>query len=427
MVTQLDQPRGVRIRLAIEELGPIFVKFGQSLSTRQDLLPADIGRELTRLQDEVPPFPTEQALAEIERSFGQPASQLFASFEHEALAAASIAQVHAARLHSGEDVVVKILRPNVRELVRRDLEVMYALARLAERWWPESRRLRPVDIVAEYDKTIINELDLLREAANATQLRRNWLGSPLIYVPQVYFDYCRQSVMVMERIHGIPIDDMEALKAAGVNIPRLAANGVEIFFTQVFRDNFFHADMHPGNIFVDATNPEYPRYAAVDFGIVGSLSERDSRYLAGNFMAFFERDYYRVAKLHVDSGWVPAGTRVDELEAAVRTRLRTDLQQTAERHFLRSCAVATAQHRATLRHGGADPADPAAEDAGAGRRPRPRALPRSGYLANRQTGAQGLDARPDRPAGDTAPAAARLAGPALCAGEAAAGGPQTGG
>jgi ubiquinone biosynthesis protein len=317
--SQLDQPRGVRIRLAIEELGPIFVKFGQSLSTRQDLLPADIGRELTRLQDEVPPFPTEQALAEIESSFGQPASQLFASFEHEPLAAASIAQVHGARLRSGEDVVVKILRPQVRELVCRDLEVMYALARLAERWWPESRRLRPVDIVAEYEKTILNELDLVREAANAAQLRRNWQGSPLIYVPQVYFDYCRKSVMVMERIHGIPIDDMEALTAAGVNIPRLAANGVEIFFTQVFRDNFFHADMHPGNIFVDATNPEYPRYAAVDFGIVGSLSERDSRYLAGNFMAFFERDYYRVAKLHVDSGWVPAGTRVDELEAAVRS------------------------------------------------------------------------------------------------------------
>ncbi|MEZ5564090.1 MAG: ubiquinone biosynthesis regulatory protein kinase UbiB [Gammaproteobacteria bacterium] len=311
--------RGIRIRQSLEDLGPIFVKFGQSLSTRQDLLPPDIGRELSRLQDQVPPFPAEVALAEVERHFGCSADSLFASFERDALAAASIAQVHAARLHTGEDVVVKLLRPRVRELIEQDLEVMYALARLAQRWWPEARRLRPVDVVAEYEKTIINELDLLREAANAAQLRRNWDGSPLIYVPQVYFDYCRTGVLVMERIRGIPIDDMSALRAAGVNIPRLATNGVEIFFTQVFRDNFFHADMHPGNIFVDATDPAFPRYAAVDFGIVGSLEERDRRYLAENFLAFFDRDYYRVARLHVDSGWVPIGTRVSELESAVRT------------------------------------------------------------------------------------------------------------
>jgi ubiquinone biosynthesis protein len=316
---RFDAPRGVRIRQALEDLGPIFVKFGQSVSTRQDLLPADIGQELTRLQDEVPPFPAEQALAEVERSFGAHAEAVFASFDREALAAASIAQVHAARLHSGEDVVVKILRPRVRQLIEQDLEVMYALARLAQRWWPEARRLRPVAVVGEYEKTILNELDLLREAGNANQLRRNWNGSPLIYVPKVYFDYCRTGVMVMERVRGIPVDDMAALKAAKVNIPKLAANGVEIFFTQVFRDNFFHADMHPGNIFVDATHPENPRYAAVDFGIVGTLDERDRRYLAENFLAFFDRDYYRVAKLHVDSGWVPAGTRVDELESAVRT------------------------------------------------------------------------------------------------------------
>jgi ubiquinone biosynthesis protein len=314
-----EATRGARIRQALEDLGPIFVKFGQSVSTRQDLLPPDIGLELTKLQDEVPPFPGEQALAEVERRFGQPADSLFASFDRDALAAASIAQVHAARLHSGEDVVVKVLRPRVQELIEQDLEVMYALARLAVRWWPEVRRLRPVEVVAEYEKTILNELDLLREAANAAQLRRNWQGSPLIYVPKVYFEYCRTSVMVMERIRGIPVDDMAALKAARVNIPRLAANGVEIFFTQVFRDNFFHADMHPGNIFVDASNPDSPRYCAVDFGIVGSLEERDRRYLAENFLAFFDRDYYRVAKLHVDSGWVPAGTRVDELESAVRT------------------------------------------------------------------------------------------------------------
>jgi ubiquinone biosynthesis protein len=315
----VEGPRGERIRRALEDLGPIFVKFGQSLSTRQDLLPPDVGRELAKLQDEVPPFPAELALAEVEASYGAPAETVFASFDREALAAASIAQVHAATLHSGEDVVVKLLRPRVRQLIQQDLEVMYTVARLAWRWWPEARRLRPVEVVREYEKTILNELDLLREATNAAQLRRNWQGSPLIYVPKIYFDYCRPSVLVMERIRGIPIDDMEALRAAKVNIPKLAANGVEIFFTQVFRDNFFHADMHPGNIFVDASDPENPRYAAVDFGIVASLDERDSRYLAANFLAFFDRDYYRVAKLHVDSGWVPAGTRVDELESAVRT------------------------------------------------------------------------------------------------------------
>lgn len=310
---------GIRLRQALEELGPIFVKFGQSISTRQDLLPPEVGRELARLQDEVPPFPAADALAEVERAFGQPADTLFAHFEPEALAAASIAQVHAATLRTGEDVVVKILRPGVAELIARDLEVMYSLARLAERYWPEARRLRPLEVVAEYEKTILNELDLKREAANAAQLRRNWEGSPLIYVPAVYFDYCRANVMVMERIRGIPIDDMEGLRRAGVNIPRLAANGVRIFFTQVFRDNFFHADMHPGNIFVDATDPANPRYAAVDFGIVGTLEEGDRRYLAENLLAFFDRDYYRVARLHVDSGWVPPETRVDELEAAVRT------------------------------------------------------------------------------------------------------------
>ena len=313
------EPRGVRLRKALEDLGPIFVKFGQSLSTRQDLLAPDIGRELSKLQDEVPPFPTEQALAEVERSFGAPAETVFAAFDREPLAAASIAQVHAARLHSGEDVVVKVLRPRVREMIEQDLEVMFAVAELAYRWWPEARRLRPREVVAEYEKTILNELDMLREAANATQLRRNWPDSPIIYVPRVYFDYCRPNVLVQERVRGIPIDDMDALRAAGVDIPKLAANGVEIFFTQVFRDNFFHADMHPGNIFVDATDPANPRYCAVDFGIVGSLEPRDRQYLAENFLAFFDRDYRRVAQLHVDSLWVPAGTRVDELESAVRT------------------------------------------------------------------------------------------------------------
>jgi len=314
-----SQPRGVRLREALQELGPIYVKFGQSVSTRQDLLPPDIGQELAKLQDQVPPFPPEQALAEVARAYGRPAGEVFASFEEQALAAASIAQVHAARLPGGEDVVVKILRPRVREQVEQDLEVLYAVARLAGRWWRDSRRLRPVELVAEYEKTILNELDLMRETANAAQLRRNFEGDPKLYVPQVYWDYCRPSVMVMERIHGIPIDDMAALQAAKVNIPRLAANGVAIFFTQVFRDNFFHADMHPGNIFVDARDPECPKYCAVDFGIVGTLGESDRRYLAQNFLAFFDRDYQRVAQLHVDSRWVPPGTRVDEFESAIRS------------------------------------------------------------------------------------------------------------
>jgi len=317
--TPTEVPRGVRIREALQELGPIYVKFGQSLSTRQDLLPPDIGRELAKLQDKVPPFPADPAAAAVSAAYGQPAHEVFAAFESEALAAASIAQVHAARLHGGEEVVVKILRPGVRERIEEDLEVLYAIARLADRYSTEARRLRPVEVVSEYEKTILNELDLLREAANAAQLRRNWEDSDMMYVPQVYWDYCRDEVLVIERIHGIPIADMEALRASGADIRKLAANGVEIFFTQVFRDNFFHADMHPGNIFIQVHDPENPRYAAVDFGIVGTLSARDRRYLSGNFIAFFDRDYDEVARLHVDSGWVPRDTPVDELSAAVRT------------------------------------------------------------------------------------------------------------
>ncbi len=314
-----DAPRGERIREALQELGPIYVKFGQSVSTRQDLLPEDIGAELAKLQDQVPPFSAELAKQYIERSYGQPADEIFATFEPEALAAASIAQVHAATLKSGEDVVVKLLRPNVREQIERDLEVMYALAALAQKYSADAKRLRPIEVVAEYEKTILNELDMMREAANAAQLRRNFKGSKQLYVPDVYFDYCRDDVLVLERIYGIPISDMDTLRSVNANIKALASNGVEIFFTQVFRHNFFHADMHPGNIFVDISDPENPLYCAVDFGIMGTLDERDRRYLAGNFLAFFDRDYYRVAKLHIDSGWVPADTRVDELESAVRT------------------------------------------------------------------------------------------------------------
>lgn len=314
-----DKPRAVRIREALQELGPVYVKFGQSVSTRQDILPEDIGSELAKLQDKMPPFSGTEALAQISEIYGRPAGEVFAEFDSEALAAASIAQVHVARLHSGEEVVVKLLRPGVREQIQRDLEVMYALARLTKRYWKDARRLRPVEVVAEYEKTIFNELDLMREAANASQLKRNFEGSDMLYVPAVYWDYCRPRAMVMERIHGVPISDMDSLRAAGTDIPKLAANGVEIFFTQCFRHNFFHADMHPGNIFVDITDPANPKYAAVDFGIIGTLDDRDRRYLAENFMAFFDRDYHRVARLHVDSGWVPPDTRVDEFESAIRT------------------------------------------------------------------------------------------------------------
>ncbi|MEE8237663.1 MAG: ubiquinone biosynthesis regulatory protein kinase UbiB [Gammaproteobacteria bacterium] len=312
-------PLGVRIRQALEELGPIFVKFGQAVSTRGDLLPTDIARELVKLQDRVPPFDSDIALSLLEQAFGAPADEVFAEFERQPLAAASVAQVHSARLESGETVVVKILRPGVRKQIQRDLEVLYAIAELAERYWQHGPRLRPVEVVGEFEKTLYRELDLMREAANAAQLRRNFEGSPLLYVPEIYWDYCRPDVLTMERISGIPISDIDELRARGTNIARLAENGVEIFFTQVFQHNFFHADMHPGNIFVDVEDPEQPRYVAVDFGIVGSLSARDRHYLAANFLAFFQRDYYRIAKLHVDSGWVPSNTRVDELESAVRS------------------------------------------------------------------------------------------------------------
>ena len=311
--------RGERLRLALQELGPIFVKFGQAVSTRRDLLPADIANELAKLQDRVPPFPGAVAREIIERAHGRPVTETFATFDETPLAAASIAQVHTANLPDGTEVVVKVLRPGMNEVIKRDLEVLYALARLAQRYWSESRRLRPLEIVAEYEKTILDELDLMREAANASQLKRNFLGSDLLYVPEIHWDYCRINVMVMERIHGVPISDMERLRAAGTDIAQLAENGVRIFFTQVFRHNFFHADMHPGNIFVLLNDPRNPRYAAVDFGIVGTLDPRDQSYLAENFLAVFDRDYRRVALLHVESGWVPPGTRVDEMESAIRT------------------------------------------------------------------------------------------------------------
>jgi ubiquinone biosynthesis protein len=311
--------RAERLRLALEELGPIFIKFGQALSTRRDLLPPDIADELARLQDRVPPFPGEVARAAIEQSFGKPITELFSQFELKPLAAASIAQVHVARLANEREVIVKVLRPEMRAVIERDLEVLDTLAALAARWWPEAHRLRPAEIVREYRKTILDELDLLREAANASQLKRNFAGSSLLYVPEIYWDLCRADVMVMERIRGVPIGELARLRELGIDFRRLAENGVEIFFTQVFRHNFFHADMHPGNIFVLTDDPLHPRYAAVDFGIVGTLDLKDQRYLAENFLAVFDRNYRRVAELHIESGWVPRTTRVDEMESAVRT------------------------------------------------------------------------------------------------------------
>ncbi len=312
-------PVGERIRLALQELGPIFVKFGQAISTRRDLLPPDIADELAKLQDAVPPFPVSQALEILNAAYGKDVNEVFQRFDAEPLAAASIAQVHTARLHDDTEVIVKILRPGVEQQIESDLAVLRLIAGLADRYWEHGKRLRPLEVVDEYEHTILDELDLMREAANSAQLKRNFDGSDQLYVPEIYWDYCRPEAMVQERIYGTPISDMETLRAAGTNIKRLAENGVEIFFTQVFRHNFFHADMHPGNIFVLTEDPEHPKYAAVDFGIVGTLSPDDQRYLAENFLAFFDRNYYRIAKLHLDSGWVPPDTRVDQLEAAVRT------------------------------------------------------------------------------------------------------------
>jgi len=305
----------VRIRLALEELGPIFVKFGQILSTRRDLLPNDIADELARLQDAVPPFPGAQARKIIEQAFGHPVGRILDEFQETPLASASIAQVHTARLKNGKQVVVKVLRPDIAKVIRRDVGLLYIIAGLAGRYWKEGRRLRPVEVVRDYEKTILDELDLQREAANAAQLRRNWQDSKLLYVPEIYWDLTRRNVLVMERIFGTPVGDIAALKAQGIRMKQLGEQGVEIFFTQVFRDNFFHADMHPGNIFVEPDG----RYIAVDFGIVGSLTTEDQRYLADNLLAFFNRDYHRVAELHVESEWVPKETRVDEFESAIRS------------------------------------------------------------------------------------------------------------
>jgi ubiquinone biosynthesis protein len=307
-----------RLRLCIESLGPIFIKFGQMLSTRHDLLGEDIVAELEKLLDQVPPFPLGQARSIVEQELGKPIEQAFRSFDENVLASASIAQVYSAVLPEGESVVVKIVRPNIEARITQDIQLLMVLARLADRYWREASRLKPIKIVEEFEKTLLNELDLVREAANASELRRHFEGSNDLYVPKVYWDYCKTRVMVMERIEGIPVSDIEQLRQHNINLEVLSRKGVEVFFTQVYQNNYFHADMHPGNIFVSPDNPDDPKYIAVDFGIMGGLSTPDQRYLAENFVAFFNRDYRRVAELHVDSGWVDSDTRIDEFEAAIR-------------------------------------------------------------------------------------------------------------
>ena len=311
-------PRARRIRLALEELGPIFVKLGQVLSTRRDFLPDDIGDELTLLQDKVKPFSSDLARQQIEATLNDSVEVLFKSFEHEPIASASIAQVHGAVLHDDTEVVIKVLRPGIAETIERDVSLMFVLADIAATILPDGRRLRPREVVAEYERTIYGELDLVAEATNAVVLRNNFKDSSTLYIPEIYWDLTRSSVMVQERIDGIPIRDIKAMEEIGMDMKKLAEYGVEIFYTQVFDHNFFHADMHPGNIFVSRENPQEPQYIAVDFGIIGSLTEDDQRYIGENLLAFFQRDYRRVAQLHIDSGWVPRDTRVSELEAGVR-------------------------------------------------------------------------------------------------------------
>jgi ubiquinone biosynthesis protein len=309
------EPRGVRIRRALEDLGPIYVKFGQALSTRKDLLPEDIADELVKLQDRVPPFASETAQQIIEKSLNLSINQAFAEFDPIPLASASVAQVHTATLHSGEKVIVKVLRPDIAEKIKSDVGLLYELAKIAERFWSDAKRLRALEVVAEFEKTTLDELDLVKEASNASTIRRNFEGSESLYIPEVHWEYTRKKVMVMERIYGIPVGDIEQLRANHADFKKLAERGVEIFFTQVFRDNFFHADMHPGNVFVQLPD----KYLAVDFGIMGSLSVSDQRYLAENFLAFFNRDYRRVAEMHIESGWVPSHTRLEEFESAIRS------------------------------------------------------------------------------------------------------------
>ena len=314
-----DAPRGERLRLALNEMGPIYVKFGQILSTRRDMIPGDIADELALLQDQVPPFPGKEAREIVEKALEKSVEELFQSFDTQPLASASIAQVHAATLPEGDRVVVKVVRPGIRKQLRRDIDLLYAMAGLAEKYWEGGQRVRPHEFVREFETFVFDELDMYREASNASLLRSNFEGSKDLYIPEIYWPYCREQVLVMERVSGMPVNDIEGLREKGVNLDRLAQIGIRVFYTQVFRDNLFHADMHPGNILVDVTDPENASYIALDFGIVASLTPKDLYYISENFMALFNRDYFRVAQLHIDAGWVPHDTRVQELEAAIRT------------------------------------------------------------------------------------------------------------
>jgi len=315
-----NAPRGERLRLALQDLGPIFVKIGQVLSTRRDLLPEDIADELAKLQDQVAPFPSEQALELIKQQFApESIDDLFQHIDKEPLASASIAQVHAATLLDGTDVIIKLVRPNIEHTIQRDIDLLHVIAGLAERYWSEGKRLRPSEVVTEIEKNLFDELDMLREAASASQLKRNFADSALLYVPEIHWSLTKAKLMVQERIYGVPISDIKSLEQHNIDLQRLAEMGVEIFFTQVFKHSFFHADMHPGNIMVDVSNPTEPKYIGIDFGIMGTLAPDDQRYLAENFLAFFNHDYRRVAELHIQSGWVPKDTRVDEFESAIRS------------------------------------------------------------------------------------------------------------
>lgn len=314
-----DLPRGQRLRLALQDLGPVYVKFGQIMSTRRDVLPPDIADELALLQDQVPPFPGEEALAIIEKALGEPVDKVFESFDTEPLASASIAQVHPATLHDGRQAVVKVVRPGIDVQLRKDIDLLRAIAAMAEKVLTSGARIQPTKVVEEFESVVFDELDMQREASNASMLRRNFKGSSDLYIPEVYWKWCRRRVMVMERVSGLPVGDIDMLKAKGVNLKKLARRGIRVFYTQVFRDNLFHADMHPGNILVDATDPDDPTFIAIDFGIVASLSTKDLYYIAENFKALFNQNYRRVAALHIDAGWVPETTRLDELEAAVRS------------------------------------------------------------------------------------------------------------
>ena len=377
----LTTPRAARLRRALETLGPIFVKFGQILSTRRDLLPEDLADELARLQDQVPPFPGDEAARLVERAQGKPLTEVFRSFDRTALASASVAQVHLAVLHDGREAAVKILRPDIATVIRNDLALLDAGATLVETLWSDGRRLRPHEVVAEFARHLEDELDLMREAANASQLRRNFAHSPLLAVPEIYWEYCSTEVMVMERMFGTPVSRVDELRAQGVDIPKLARAGVEIFFSQVFRDGFFHADMHPGNILVAPTG----RYIALDFGIMGALTPTDKSYLARNFVAFFRRDYRRVALAHLESGWIPPDTRVEAFETAIRAGVRADLRQTAEGYFLWQTAAAPVPDLAPLQHGGAAATGDAAKDAAQHRRAGPRSRSQSRFVGHRQT------------------------------------------